>query len=212
MQALADEFRATLSREGIPGEARVESCSIQECPDRLKLHARYSDLLVMPQSDPDYLGFDGDSLVQDVVLDVGRPILIAPYSGAGPDCGEKVVVAWDASREATRAVSDALPILERAREVVILVIEPKKSDSAHGAEPGADIARYLAQHGCQVRVEVVAKTKVGVGDEILNSLTDLSADLLVMGAYGHSRLRELVLGGATRTILTSMTRPVLMAH
>jgi nucleotide-binding universal stress UspA family protein len=123
-----------------------------------------------------------------------------------------VVVAWDASREAARAVSDALPILEKASSVTVVTVNPRERDYGHGDVPGADIAVYLARHGVKVDVQRIDARDIDVGNMLLSHVANDSADLLVMGAYGHSRLREVVLGGATRTILGEMTVPVLMSH
>ncbi len=122
------------------------------------------------------------------------------------------MVAWDASREAARAVSDALPILERASSVAVVSVNPRSRDFGHGDVPGADIALHLARHGVKVDVQRIETRDLDVGNALLSHVASESADLLVMGGYGHSRLREMVLGGATRTILGEMTVPVLMSH
>jgi nucleotide-binding universal stress UspA family protein len=132
--------------------------------------------------------------------------LVVPKDWAPGPLGERVLIAWDASREAARAVSDALPILERAASV--LVVTP----FGHGEVPGADIAVHLARHGVEATVQSIEIEQMEVGEALLSVAADRARDLLVMGAYAHSRLRELVLGGATRTVLARMTLPVLMAH
>jgi nucleotide-binding universal stress UspA family protein len=177
----------------------------------LRLSARYADLVVVGQRDPDLAPGEGmpGYFVEEVVLSAGRPVLVVPYAGRFQRIGVRVLVAWNASREAARALTDALPLLQRAQAVEVVAFEPQAAD--HGAEPGADIALYLARHGVKVNV---ARQQAGidVGAQILSRAADSDADLIVMGAYGHSRARELVLGGATRTLLASMTVPVLMAH
>ncbi|HYU11246.1 MAG TPA: universal stress protein, partial [Stellaceae bacterium] len=115
-------------------------------------------------------------------------------------------------REAARAVNDAMPLLAAAEAVTVLTIDPEQGPDGHGEIPGADIALHLARHGVKAQVERTISAGIGVGNMLLSWAADLEADLLVMGAYGHSRVRELLLGGATRTVLTSMTLPVLMAH
>ena len=134
-----------------------------------------------------------------------------PYTGTFQRFGEHVVVAWDASREAGRALIDALPLLRRARQVTVMVIDAEKN-RRHGAEPGADIGLFLARHGVKVQVLRESASPMDIGNFLLSRLADLDADLLVMGAYGHTRLREIVTGGVTRTLLESMTLPVLMSH
>jgi len=177
------------------------------------VHGRYADLVILGQIDPDDVGA---ALVrprpEEVALLTGRPILVVPYAGAFADIGQTVLVAWDASREATRAVNDAMPLLATASSVTVITVDPEHGPEGHGEVPGADIALHLARHGVSVRVERTVSAGIGIGDALLSRASDLGADLLVMGAYGHSRVHELLLGGATRTILASMTLPVLMAH
>jgi nucleotide-binding universal stress UspA family protein len=176
------------------------------------MHARYADLLVLGQVDPNEPPYAGRHLPEEVVLASGRPLLVVPHDWAPGPLGERVVVAWDANREAARAVSDALPILEQARSVVVVSINPKATPLGHGALPGADIALHLARHSIDVEVHPIEVDQMDVGEALLSFSGAGARDLLVMGAYAHSRVRELVLGGATRTVLARMTVPVLMAH
>jgi nucleotide-binding universal stress UspA family protein len=146
-----------------------------------------------------------------VVLYSGRPVLIVPYAGNFTHVGRKVLVAWDGSQEASRAVDGALPFLREAAEVKVVVFNAERQVNMHGDQPGADIALYLARHG--VTVDVMQETtEQDSGNALLSLAADTTADLLVMGCYAHSRFRELLLGGASRTVLASMTLPVLMAH
>jgi nucleotide-binding universal stress UspA family protein len=176
------------------------------------LQARYSDLVILGQYDseertpsvmPDFPEF--------VIVNSGRPVLVVPHTGRFNVAGNRVLVAWDASVEATRAVTAALPILRRSALVRVVVINAEGAGDAHGEEPGADIALFLARHG--VNVEVLRRSAHGdVGEALLASASELDADLMVMGGYGHSRFREVLLGGATRSVLEKMTLPVLMMH
>ncbi len=180
--------------------------------DALTLHARYADLVVIGQQNPDWeSGVDKD-FERSAPIAVGRPVLVVPYAFERRPVGKRILVAWNASREAARAVNDALPLLKRASHVDVVSFDPEKSRGAHGDEPGADIGLYLARHGVKVMVSRVDAPDLDVGNQLLSRAFDLSSDLIVMGAWGHSRLRELVLGGVTRTLLESMTVPVLMAH
>lgn len=177
------------------------------------LHGRYVDLIVVGQPDPD----DTEAalfrpLPEEVALAVGRPVLVVPYAGSWSEIGRRVLVAWDASREATRALNDAMPLLAGADAVTVLSIDPSDGPAGHGDIPGADIGLHLARHGVKATTETTVSAGIGIGNTLLSRASDLAADLLVMGAYGHSRARELLLGGATRTVLDSMTVPVLMAH
>ena len=121
-----------------------------------------------------------------------------------------MLLAWNATREATRAATDALPFLQAADEVWVVMVKP--SSASHGELPGADVGAYLARHGVRVKVEAIEGAEVDAGNQLLSRAADRSSDLIVMGAYAHSRFSEMVLGGATRTMLESMTVPVLMSH
>jgi nucleotide-binding universal stress UspA family protein len=149
---------------------------------------------------------------EELVLSAGRPVLLIPYAGHFPEVGRRVLVAWNAGREAARAVTDALPLLARASIVQVVAFDPRKGGADHGDIPGADIALLLARHGVKVSIAQQQSKEVDVGNQILSRAADMQSDLIVMGAYGHSRLRELVLGGVTRTLLDTMTVPVLMSH
>jgi nucleotide-binding universal stress UspA family protein len=180
--------------------------------EAMVLHARYADLVVIGQNNAEWpSGVDKD-FERSLPIVAGRPVLVVPYAFERRPVGKRVLVAWNASREAARAVSDALPLLKRAERVDVVSFEPARSGAAHGEEPGADIALQLARHGVKVMVSRVDAQDLDVGNQLLSRAFDLSADLIVMGAWGHSRLREFILGGVTRTVLESMTVPVLMAH
>jgi nucleotide-binding universal stress UspA family protein len=177
------------------------------------VHARYADLAILGQLDPD--SGEPDMIrprPEQVTLASGRPILVVPYAGNFPNLGRRVVIGWNASREAARAVNDAMPLLTAAEIVSILTIDPREGPRAHGELPGADISLHLARHGVKAEIERTVSADLPVGEVLLSRAADLGADLLVMGAYGHSRARELLLGGATRSLLRSMTLPVLMSH
>ena len=150
-------------------------------------------------------------LPETVALTTGRPVLVVPFIGAKPP-GKIVLLCWNASREAARAAADALPFLKAAQKVIVLVVNPTVSAEGHGEEPGADAAAWLARQGVKVTVQRDVAPDADVGGLILSRAADHDADLIVMGIYGHSRMREMVLGGASRTLLASMTVPVLMSH
>jgi nucleotide-binding universal stress UspA family protein len=153
--------------------------------------ARYADLLVVGQANPDL-----------------------PTSRAGPQRtpGTNVLLCWNASRESARAAADALPLLRDAKTVTILVVDPRSSLDGHGAEPGADVATWLARHGVRVMVQREIAADNDVGGVILSRASDLDVDLIVMGLYGHRRLREMILGGASRTLLAETTVPLFVSH
>jgi len=177
------------------------------------LHARYADLAILGQLDPDRVETESiQPRPEQVALASGRPVLIVPYAGRFDNVGRRIVIAWNSTREAARAVSDAMPFLESADLVIVLTIDPREGPDGHGELPGADIAVHLARHGVKAQIERTVSAGLPVGEVLLSRIADLGADLLVMGAYGHSRVRELLLGGATRSVLRSMTLPVLMSH
>jgi nucleotide-binding universal stress UspA family protein len=179
----------------------------------LCLQARYADLVVLGQANPDERGEAGLllDLPENVAVNSGRPVLVVPYAGEFPTLAKHPLVAWNGSVEAARAVTAAIPLLRRASKVTVAVFDPRAEADAHGQEPGADIALFLARHGVDVEVSS-NPAPIDTGNAILSLAASINADLLVMGCYGHSRLREMMLGGATRTVLATMTLPVLMAH
>jgi nucleotide-binding universal stress UspA family protein len=190
-----------------PAEWRAVEGSILETA---RLHGRYADLVIVGQ------GIDIDDptgelavLPEELVLGIGRPVLVVPRYGAFTLLGDHVLVGWNASREAARAVNDALPLLRRAQRVTVLSVDPADSDRRL---PGADITLHLARHGVNAVASQTFGADIAVGDILLSVAADVGADLIVIGAYGHSRLREMVLGGVTRHLLRHMTVPVLMSH
>jgi len=174
----------------------------------LSLHARYADLVVAAQSQPDSSDRRFIDLAEDVLIASGRPVLVIPAIGAKAPIGNMVAVAWNGSREAARALADAMPLLDKAKSVEIFIA----GDPELGDLPGADIAAHLARHGMKVDVYRSPGSEVSVGDALLNRVAETGADLIVMGGYGRSRFREFILGGVTRHILQHMTVPVLMSH
>lgn len=206
------QFEALAQKAGVASyEKRVVD---DEAGAAICLQARYSDLVVVSQSDPDEsnpalrAGFP-----EYVVTNCGRPVLIVPYAGAFTQVGKRALVAWDGSMEATRAVTGAIPFLQRAELVQVVVFDSKSRPQAHGEQPGADIALFLSRHGIQVDVSQQSTSgDIDTGNALLSYVADFGADLLVMGGYAHSRFREVLLGGVTKTVLESMTVPVLMAH
>jgi len=205
-EAIHQAFDAAARRQGVAAEWRFATGTPS---DLALLHGRYADLIVVGQIDrADPEDVIGRLHPEEVALGSGRPVLVVPYAGTFATVGRRVLIGWDGSREATRAVNDALPMMAGAESVTVMTIDGR----GHGEVPGADIALHLARHGIEARVEPTVSAGMGAGDILLSRAADLAADLLVIGAYGHTPLRELVLGGATRTILESMTLPVLMSH
>ncbi|HTR85751.1 MAG TPA: universal stress protein [Reyranella sp.] len=175
-------------------------------------NARYADLVVVGQAYAEEFGPAPDDLPESIALSSGRPVLVVPYTGAPTRPGKTVMLCWNASRESALAATEALPFLKAADRVIVLIVDPHKSPNGHGPEPGADVATWLARHGIKATVHREVAMDTAVGEVILSRAADLGVDLIVMGVYGHSRMREFVLGGASRTLLNSMTVPVLMVH
>lgn len=175
-------------------------------------HGHAADLIVASQSDPDWEMSGFFDAPERLVLESGRPVLVVPYAGRFGEIGKRIMIAWSGKREGARAVFDALPMLKTADTVTLLCVVGKDADGETGQLPGAEVAASLARHGVKVTVKKSIADEIGVADEILARLADDGSDLLVMGAYGHSRLREMVFGGVTRHILRHMTVPTLMSH
>jgi nucleotide-binding universal stress UspA family protein len=202
-------FEQNAKRSGLSFETRVLSTSISGAATQLGRIGRRFDLIVVGQANRDEAGAD-DVVDEGVLFESGRPVLFVPFiQRAGLALG-RVMICWDGSRAAARAVGDAMPFLHKAKqvEVVIVATGRPKSDEL----PGADLGEHLARHGLNVEVKRITSPDIDVPSTILSYAADSSADMLVMGGYGHSRLREFVLGGATRGLLESMTVPVLMSH
>ncbi|MFY9316544.1 MAG: universal stress protein [Burkholderiales bacterium] len=178
----------------------------------VSLQARYADLVVIGQQNDEWPSGVSKELERALPLAAGRPVLVVPYAFEERALCQRVMVAWDASREAAIAVRDALPLLSRASQVHIVTVDARATAVGHGEEPGADIGLYLARHGVKVTVSRQDSAGVDAGNVLLSRAADLQSDLIVSGAWGHSRLQEFVLGGVTRTLLASMTVPVFMSH
>jgi len=232
-----EAFKTRLAEEGLEGEWRVMDGNVT---DAMMTCARYGDLTVIGQANPDEPAYDS-RMPDQLVLGAGGPVLVVPYAGHFETIGRRVMIAWNGGREAARAVRDAMPVLKQAETVMVYSINP--ADGRHWS--GADICAHLARHGVRAEashtvlgpeteaVSSALKTVGGfgfqqrgpwtqsqhppiaeadAGNALLSAVMDCAVDLLVMGAYGHSRVRELVLGGTTREILRTMTVPVLMSN
>lgn len=196
----------------IASEAALETEWIEERGDATELvakYARHRDITVVGQIAPEVVSMGIEpTLPEKVALSTGRPVLLVPYAGAFETVGERILIAWNESPQAARAVGDALPILIGAKQVTILEVGSEDPGSATDGGIGA----HLRRHGVKVEAERIEADDVEIGEFLLSRAADGAADLIVMGIYGHSRMRELVLGGASRQVLQHMTVPVLMSH
>ena len=202
-------FDEAARRAGISFESRSMTASVAGGADTFGRIARRFDLSIVGQTEPDKVAPE-ELIVEGALFDSGRPVLVVPYIQKGGLKLDRVMVCWDGSRNATRAVADAMPLLHKAKAVdVVIVANDKGKDDEL---PGADIAQHLARYDLAVDLKRIVATDTDVANTLLSHAADTSADFIVMGGYGHSRLREFILGGATHGILASMTVPVLMSH
>jgi nucleotide-binding universal stress UspA family protein len=202
-------FDQAAGRAGVSFESRVLDATLVGAADLFGRIARRFDLSVVAQAEPDKAAGE-DLIIEAALFQSGRPVIVVPYIQRTGLVLERVLVCWDGGRTAARAIGDAIPFLTRAKavDVVIVATEPGKGDEISGA----DMGRHLARHGLKVEVKRIVAPDIDVANAILSYAADSSADFLVMGGSGHSRLRDFILGGATRRILQSMTVPVLMSH
>jgi nucleotide-binding universal stress UspA family protein len=201
-------FEAISAKRDLSAEFRVIP---RGGPDEdLTLSSLHSDLVVIGQRE--LQGLKGYSSPEKLLLSSGAPILVIPSGRKFESIGNKILVGWNASREARRAVADALPFLVAASSVTLLVVDSEQRAGRHGEEPGADIALYLARHGAHVEVEPVLSKGARVADIILSYAAEHGVDLIVIGAYSHARPVEMLVGGVTRTLLKEAPVPVLMSR
>lgn len=206
--AAAAIFQKAIGTKGYSSEWQVTNGLTDEV---LSSRARYADLVIVGQSDPESPPtMTPSNLAEKVAMASERPVLVVPHVGVMKPPGKTVMLCWNGSREAARAATGALPLLAAADKVIVLIV-----DAANGTdreEPGIDVAEWLARHGVKVTVQRDSAAGSDVGGVILSRAADHDVDLIVMGIYGHSRMREMILGGASRTLLASMTAPLLVAH
>jgi nucleotide-binding universal stress UspA family protein len=201
------EFEDIVRRHGIRSEWR----SLPYLSSEVGVHAYYADLVIIARPESAGQTASPPGLAESLVLSSGRSIIVFPPRDTVSRV-RRIVVAWNATRESIRAAADALPLLVKADAVEVLVVDHQRRPEGHGQEPGADIAHHLARHGAHVEVRRVSSGGKDVGRLLLSQAAAFSADLLVMGAYGHSHMREWMFGGVTRTVLYEARLPVLMSR
>jgi nucleotide-binding universal stress UspA family protein len=208
-KAAIERFAAATSRAGVSAEPVTLAASAAGAGDQFARIARRFDLAIVGQAEPK--GGTVEELIgESTLFESGRPMIIVPYIQKGPLKLDRVMVGWDGSRQAARAIGDAMPLLAKAGKVDVVIVtnERGKEDEIEGA----DMGEHLARHGLKVDVKRIAGGNIDVADALLSHVADSGTDFIVMGGYGHSRLRQFILGGVTNSILKSMTVPVLMAH
>lgn len=210
-EQLGDRFETRCARAHVKSEWRCNKVQHHDVASDVIGQSLCADLIVIAQENDESYELPAD-LPSRIVMETARPALIVPYAGTFSTVGTHVVVAWNGSREAARAAFDAVPFMKAAQSVRVLAIDPKSRDGYDNIALGDEIALCLARHDIKAEVTVTQSGDIAVGDELLNRLADEACDLLVMGCYGHSRLRETLFGGVTKNLLQRMTAPVLMSH
>jgi nucleotide-binding universal stress UspA family protein len=210
--AMRAAFETATRGRGFVAEWRDDDAGAFGVADCVLRYAHAADLVVASQADQEWPATDRLDIADRLAMEAGRPVLIVPNAGVHSRVGERVLVAWNSRREAARAVFDALPVLRSATAVKVVWVNPQSERERAQDIPAADICTALARHGVKCQATEQVAPRGGVGETLMACARNMSADLLVMGCYGHARLRELVFGGASRHVLSHMPIPVLMSH
>jgi nucleotide-binding universal stress UspA family protein len=201
-------FEAAVKQAGVSAETRILDATFGGAATLFAQIARRFDLAVVGQAQAEH-GASDDLMIEGALFESGRPLVVVPYIQRRGLTLERVLVCWDGGRTAARAIGDAMPFLERAKAVDIVIVAEERKN---GEITGATMSEHLARRGVASQVKRLARGDIAIEDVILSYAADSGADFMVMGGYGHSRLREFILGGVTRGVLASMTVPVLMSH
>ena len=212
-EEIIEHFKQMTAQEGVQADTRIIECVEGRAAEKLARMARIFDLSIMRQANPDKPNASFISeLSEEVMLSSGRPVFFIPYVGAHNIPCRRGLIAWDGSKAAARAVHDALPLLKMMEKVIILIVDADKIEHYADSQPGEELSRHLSLHGVNNEIRRLAKAEVSTSTIILNELSDSGADILIMGGYGTPKLREIMLGGVTRTLFECMTVPVFMSH
>jgi nucleotide-binding universal stress UspA family protein len=211
-QRVKQTFEDAMRREGLPHDLHLLDARTPVIADEVIAIGRSADLVVVSATNPDEITGVERDFVEQVVMAVGRPVIVLPFKGDARISLTEIVVGWDGGREAARAAFDALPLLRKADKVRVVRIDPQKDPALRGSVAGADLAETFARHGIKAEAQGYPTDGLDEGQALMRCAEDHGAGLIVMGAYGHSRLAEFIFGGATRFVLNRMTRPVLMSH
>ena len=205
-------FEDTMKKEGLKFDLHVVQGATPSIADEVVNKGRSADLLIISATNPDETTGVESDFVEQTLMAAGRPIMVLPFKGDVKLNFNDIVLGWNGEREAARAAFDALPILKAAKKVRIVRTDPQKDPSLKGSIAGADLAETLARHGVKAEATSLPTSGDGAGQALLRCADDNGSDLIVMGAYGHSRLREYIFGGATQHVLAHLNRPVLLSH
>ncbi|MBI2720083.1 MAG: universal stress protein [Rhizobiales bacterium] len=207
-----EAFEVAMKRDGLNSDFHAIDARTPLIADEVIASGRSADAILVSATNPDEVTGVERDFVEQVIMGAGRPVIILPAKGEVKLLLSDIVVGWDGGREAARAAFDALPLLKAAKTVRIVRADPQKDPSLRGAVPGADLAETLARHGVKSETQGFPTEGYDAGQALMRCADDCGAGLIVMGAYGHSRLTEFIFGGATRFVLTRLNRPVLMSH
>lgn len=208
----AEAFMEAMRARGVLAEARIATGFEENAGGVLGLNARYADITVIGGRDGVASRTLADTLIDGALFDSGRPALVIPKDGVGETMGSRPLLAWDGGPQAARAAADALPFLAKASHVRICVAATYFGMGKHGDEPGADVARWLAGHGAKVSVEVVEPKGKSVAEALAEAARREGCDMIVMGGFGHSRLRQSLFGGVTSSLIDQPPLPLFIAH
>jgi nucleotide-binding universal stress UspA family protein len=207
----AGEVTSFIAASAVSGDVSNEYVELAWADETIGRRARYADLTL---AGPDILSSDTlkEKVVEGALFGSGKPLLLVPAGIEPTFSPRRVLIGWDGRIEASRAVREALDMLRAAQEVRVALVDPERGEETHGEEPGADLAAYLARHGVKVTVDRLPREGNSVANVLRRHATDTAAEMIVMGAYGHSRLRERIFGGVTRSMIENPTLPIFMAR
>lgn len=208
---MSEAAKKALNVSGLRWGVTEAVCQLADVSRFVASHARFADLAIVPRPYGEDRGIELEPVVEGALFEGQSPVIVLPDQGPELKVPEKIAIGWNESAEALRAVRSALPLLSSAQIVHIVVIDPPKHGPTR-SDPGGQLSQFLARHDVKVEIDVLSKTMPRVSDVMRRHVIDINADLMVMGAYGHSRFREAILGGATRNMLETCEIPVFMAH
>ena len=211
-QKVRQGFEEAMRREGLTFDFHLIDSRTPIIADEVITFGRSADVIIVSATNPDEITGVERDFVEQVIMGAGRPVLVLPFTGTAAVNLDDVVLGWDGGREAARSAFDALPLLKLARKVRVVRVDPQKDPALRASVAGADLAEALARHGITAEAQGFPTDGSDEGQALLRCADDCGAGLIVMGAYGHSRLTEFIFGGATRFVLTRMNRPVLLSH
>lgn len=211
-QALAASAREQMDARGVLGETHWASHEVFGLREAAGIYGRYADLVIAGQPAAGNSLELRDAVLEGALFASGRPVLMIPTQWDKPISASHVVVAWDASKQAARAVHDAALFLDRAARITIVIVDPKPGHDSFGPDPGADIAAVLSRHCKNVVLDRIPSTGTSIASAVLARTADTASDLIVMGGYGHSILREAVFGGVSREMIETANVPILLSH